>query len=198
MWKQLQKNNEDATFNYIGYENLSCQSNTYMKAIILGLILSLTGAQWSFAQNNPKTSNVKNTKEEQEIIALSKKKWLWMADKKVDTLSTLFHEKSMFVHMGGSWGKEREIDVIKSGGIWYKKAEVYSASVNIIGNTAILLNDIDLVAVVGSNEVTNPFMVTEVYIKEKGKWKMGSLTFSRLMRPVKMNNNNSNLPQQQH
>ena len=92
----------------------------------------------------------------------------------------------MFVHMGGSWGKEQEINVIKTGGIWYKKAEVYSASVNIIGNTAILLNDIDLVASVGGNEVINPFMVTEVYIQENGKWTMGSLTFSRLMRPVKI------------
>lgn len=46
---------------------------------------------------------------------------------------------------------------------WYKKAEVYSVVVNTFGNTAILLNDIDLVAVVGGNEVTNPFMVTEVY-----------------------------------
>jgi len=54
------------------------------------------------------------------------------------------------------------------------------------GNTAILLNGIDLVAVVGENEVTNPFMVTEVYIKEKSKWKMSSLTFSHLRRPVKM------------
>jgi hypothetical protein len=98
--------------------------------------------------------------------------------------------------MGGSWGKTNELDVIKSGRIWYKKAEVYSVSVNIFGNTAILLNDIDLLAVVGGNEVTNPFMVTEVYLKENGKWRMGSLTFSHLMRPVKMNNNNSN--QQQH
>ena len=85
-----------------------------------------------------------------------------------------------------SWGKVQEIDVIKSGNIWYKKAEVYSVLVNIIDNTAILLNDIHLVAVVGGNEVINPFMVTEVYIKENGKWTMGSLTFSRLMRPVKL------------
>lgn len=128
--------------------------------------------------------NSKN--DEQELINLSKEKWLWMADKKADTLNALFHDKSMFVHMGGSWGKEREIDVIKSGSIWYKKAEVYSASVKFIGNTAILLNDIDLVAVVGGNEVINPFMVTEVYVKENGRWKMGSLTFSRLARPVKL------------
>jgi hypothetical protein len=127
---------------------------------------------------------------EQEILNLSKQKWNWMADKKVDTLNDLFDDKAVFVHMGGTWGKSNELEVIKSGRIWYKKAEVYSASVNIFGNTAILLNDIDLLAVVGGNEVTNPFMVTEVYIKENGKWKMGSLTFSHLMRPVKMNTNN--------
>ena len=132
---------------------------------------------------------------EQEVINLSKEKWRWMADKKTDTLEALFHEKSMFVHMGGSWGKSQEIDVIKTGRIWYKKAEVYSASVNIIGNTAILLNDIDLLAVVGGNELINPFMVTEVYTKENGKWKMGSLTFSRLTRPVKMNNGNNQTKQ---
>ena len=124
--------------------------------------------------------------QEQEIIKLSKTKWNWMSDKNVDSLNVLFDDKSMFVHMGGSWGKEQEINVIKSGGIWYKKADVYSVLVNIIGNTAILLNDIDLLAVVGGNDVINPFMVTEVYIKENGKWKMGSLTFSKLMRPAKM------------
>lgn len=68
----------------------------------------------------------------------------------------------MFIHMGGSWGKTQELATIKSGCIWYKKAEVYSVIVNMFGNTAILLIDIDLVAEVGGREVTNPFMVTEV------------------------------------
>lgn len=124
---------------------------------------------------------------EQEIIALSKKKWGWMADRNADSLSKLFADKSMFVHMGGSWGKIQELATIKGGGIWYKKAEVHSVTVNLFGNTAVLLNDIDLEAVVGGNTVTNSFMVTEVYIKEAGEWKMGSLTFSHLARPVKMN-----------
>jgi uncharacterized protein DUF4440 len=150
-----------------------------MKVLILGSCLVVMSMQSCNAQQT-------KTNAEQEIINLSKNKWLWMADKNVDSLNALFDEKSVFVHMGGSWGKDQELNVIKSGGIWYKKAEVYSASVNIIGNTAILLNDIDLLAVVGGNEVTNPFMVTEVYIKENGKWKMGSLTFSRLLRPVKL------------
>src|SRR6188508_2622358 len=166
-----------------------------MKVSILGLWFLVISVQSSYAQQPP-TETIKsatnNTPAQQEIINLSKKKWDWMANKNVDSLNNLFADKSMFVHMGGSWGKTQELSTIKGGGIWYKKAEVYAVTVNMFGNTAILLNDIDLLAVVGGNEVTHAFMVTEVYIKEAGKWKMGSLTFSTLLRPVKMNSSNSN------
>jgi hypothetical protein len=156
-----------------------------MELKILGLFMFIVSVQSSHSQNT-NASTASNTPEQQEVINLSKQKWQWMADKNVDSLNVLFNEKAMFVHMGGSWGKTQELGTIKSGGIWYKKAEVYSVIVNIIGNTAILLNDIDLVAALGGNEVTHAFMVTEVYVKENGRWKMGSLTFSQLLRPVKM------------
>jgi hypothetical protein len=158
------------------------KNDYYMKIVFITLFASIVSLQWARAQTTKPLSA-----QEQEVINLSRQKWEWMADKKVDTLAALFDDRAVFVHMGGSWGKSNELDVIKSGNIWYKKAQVYSASVNIFGNTAILLNDIDLVAVVGGREVTNPFMVTEVYIKEDGKWRMGSLTFSHLLRPVKLN-----------
>ncbi|HEY0900391.1 MAG TPA: nuclear transport factor 2 family protein [Sphingobacteriaceae bacterium] len=158
-----------------------------MKKLIIAMVLFIASVKLSHAQAILPGSTTSPTKAEQEILDLSKTKWRWMSEKNVESLNALFHEKSVFVHMGGSWGKTRELDVIKGGGIWYKKAEVYSSAVNFLGNTAILLNDIDLVAVVGGNEVTNPFMVTEVYVKENGKWTLGSLTFSRLMRPVKTN-----------
>jgi len=150
-----------------------------MKTTFFGLLLIIICTQISFSQN----STI-----EQQVINLSKEKWHWMADKKEDTLANLFHEKAVFVHMGGSWGKEQEINIIKSGGIWYKKADIHEVSVNIIGSTAILLNRIDLLAVVGGNEVTNPFMVTEVYIKDGNSWKLGSLSFTRLMTPPANNN----------
>jgi hypothetical protein len=144
-----------------------------MKTTIFGLFLIILSVQGAIAQSTT----------EQEIINLSKEKWQWMADKNADKLANLFHEKSMFVHMGGSWGKEQEVNIIKSGGIWYKKADIHDVSVKIIDNTAILLNRITLVAVVGGNEVTNPFMVTEVYVKLDGNWKLGSLSFTKLMTP---------------
>jgi hypothetical protein len=138
-----------------------------MKKTIFGLLMFMLFASNSYAQNASGA--------EQEIIRLSKQKWQWMADKNVDKLEPLFDDKSVFVHMGGSWGKTQEINVIKSGGIHYKKADILEVTVNIIGNTAILLNKITLLAVVGGNEVTNPFIVTEVYVKENTTWKLGSL-----------------------
>lgn len=158
-----------------------------MRKIIIGLLICMACAQLSHAQAKlPFSSAASATKGEQDILDLSVTKWKWMADKNVDSLNGLFAENCVFVHMGGSWGKTQELNTIKGGGIWYKKAEVYGASVNFFGNTAILLNDIDLLAVVGGNEVIHAFMVTEVYVRESGKWKMGSLTFSTLLRPVRM------------
>ena len=142
-----------------------------MKTLFFVLMMTASSI-YSFGQQ---------TKTEQEIIQLSKDKWDWMAQKDVVKLEQLFDDKSVFVHMGGSWGKTQEINIIKSGGIHYKKADIHEVSVSIIGTTAILLNRITLLAVVGGNEVTNPFMVTEVYIKEKDGWKLGSLSFTKLM-----------------
>jgi hypothetical protein len=145
-----------------------------MKKKLLGLYLGILAVQLSFAQHSAV---------EDEIITLSRDKWQWMADKNADLLDKLFHEKSVFVHMGGSWGKEREMNIIKGGGIHYKKADIHEVSVKIIDNTVILLNRITLLAVVGGNEVTNPFMVTEVYVREQGKWMLGSLSFTKLLTP---------------
>jgi hypothetical protein len=125
-----------------------------------------------------------NVKSEEEIINLSKEKWRWMSERKVDSLEALFHEKAVFVHMSGTMSKEQELDVIRSGGIHYKNVDIQEASVRFIGmTTAVLLNKIRLVAVVGGNEVTNPFVVTEVYVHQSGTWTLASLSFTRLLTP---------------
>lgn len=140
-----------------------------MKTTIIGLFIMLVSAQWSFAQNSVA---------EKEIIQLSKDKWQWMADKDVDKLAALFHDDSRFVHMSGTWGKARELEIIKSGSIWYKQADVHDVVVKTYNNTAILWNRITLVAHVRGNDVSNEFTVTEVYQKHGNNWKLLDLTFS--------------------
>lgn len=152
-----------------------------MKASILGLCFLMAGAQGAFAQENQaKPPTVSRTNAEQEIIDLSKQKWQWMSERKMDSLETLFHDQAVFVHMGGNMSRSVELDVIKSGRIHYKQADVQDVSARIIGTTAIVLSRIRLLAVVGGNEVTNPFMVTEVYLQQGGAWKLVQLSFSRL------------------
>jgi len=82
-----------------------------MRAILMGLFLMMISVS-SFAQE---------AIVEQEIKELSKTKWQWMADKDVDQLESLFHEKSKFVHMSGSWKKDRELVLSKQEAFGTKK-----------------------------------------------------------------------------
>jgi hypothetical protein len=114
----------------------------------------------------------------QQLIKLSTDKWQWMADKDIEKLAPLFHEKARFVHMSGTWKKDEELEIIKTGRIWYKNANVKDVAVELVNNTAIVWNRITLTAMVGGNEVITEFTVTEVYQKERNEWKLLALTFS--------------------
>lgn len=139
------------------------------KITIIAMLLFVMGTSLSLAQSTV----------EQEITELSKNKWQWMADKEVDKLAILFHEQSKFVHMSGTWKKDKELEIIKSGSIWYKKAEVHDVAVEVFGDELVLLwNRITLLAHVRGNDVSNEFTVTEVYKKEDGIWQLLDLTFS--------------------
>ncbi len=140
-----------------------------MKRTILGLFIVLLSAQWSFAQNSAT---------EQEITKLSKDKWQWMADKDVDKLAQLFDDDSRFIHMSGTWGKERELEIIKTGSIWYKQADVHDVLVKVFDDTAIIWSRITLIAMVRGNEAKTEFTVTEVFQKQANAWKLLDLTFS--------------------
>ena len=142
-----------------------------MKKSIIGLILVIACSSLSFSQASTA---------EDEIKTLSKNKWIWMADKNVDELARLFDDRSKFVHMSGTWNKDRELEIIESGSIWYKQADVHDVTVEIFDNTAVLWNRITLVAHVRGNDVSNEFTVTEIYKKGETGWKLLDLTFSKV------------------
>ena len=124
------------------------------------------------------SSSFAQTAAEKELIQLSMDKWQWMSDKDVDKLEKLFDAKAKFVHMSGTWKKDEELDIIKTGRIWYKKATVKDTAVEIVGNAAIVWNRITLDAIVREQVAVTEFTVTEVYQKQGNDWKMLALTFS--------------------
>ena len=153
-----------------------------MTRIIFTLVaLAFIASAPAAAQDSAKPAPVRTTPAEQELLELSRAKWRWMSERKIDTLAALFHEQAVFVHMGGSMTRDQELQVIRTGGIHYKHAEIHEASARVIGTTAVVLNRIRLDAIVGGNEVTNPFVVTEVYVQQNGSWKLASLSFTRLL-----------------
>jgi ClpP class serine protease len=139
-----------------------------MKKLVFLLSILLVSISSSFAQ----------TAAEKELIQLSMNKWQWMSDKDVDKLEKLFDAKAKFVHMSGTWKKDEELDIIKTGRIWYKKATVKDTAIEIVGNTAIVWNRITLDAIVREQVAVTEFTVTEVYQKQENDWKMLALTFS--------------------
>ena len=147
-----------------------------MNRFILTIITLVLGAVSLTAQVVPCFSS-----EEQAIIDLSNDKWLWMSDRDVDRLKDLFHDSAQFVHMGGYWGKEAELNTIKDGGIWYKKAEIHKQEVRFAGPTATVYSTIHLNSVVGGHEVRFPFYVTETYLMDNGQWKLISLVFTKTL-----------------
>lgn len=140
-----------------------------MKKLFLVLSVLFITCQATLAQSS---------KEEQTVMQLSKNKWEWMAEKDVDKLKELFDAKAKFVHMSGTWKTEEELEIIKTGSIWYKKATVHDSAIEMSGNTAIVWNRITLESVVRGNDAKVEFTVTEVYQKQKKEWKMLALTFS--------------------
>lgn len=117
--------------------------------------------------------------QEKHLLELSRQKWLWMAEKNVEALSRLFDDQAVFVHMSRTMDKAQELEVIRTGNIEYRRADIKDISVRIIGNTAIVLSRIDLHAIVRGNVADNPFSVTETFVRAGGEWKLAALAFSR-------------------
>lgn len=116
-----------------------------------------------------------------QLLDLSRQKWLWMADRDMGELEALFHPAARFVHMGATMDRQAELEVIRSGQIEYRHADVSESSVEVLGGTAIVYSRLRLLAVVGGNEVTNPFSVTETYVQVNGRWQLAAMAFTRLL-----------------
>ena len=155
-----------------------------MKGSVLGLLAVIAIVCSCAPQTQLNTgATIATDAQRDAVLRLSRDKWRWMSERKVDSLAPLFDEQAVFVHMGATMTKPQELEVIRSGAIQYKTIDIQDESVRFVGTTAIVLHRIRLVAVVGGNEVTNPFMVTEVYVPKGGAWTLASLSFTRLLTP---------------
>lgn len=109
----------------------------------------------------------------EKVLEVSRKIWDAFQTQDMDVIKECVHEDAMFVHMGVTLTRAGEIDYMEQGIIITKKVDFEES-------TVILLNKLKLTAVVYGNEVTNPFVVTEVYTKNKDTLRLASLSYTRI------------------
>lgn len=115
-----------------------------------------------------------------KVLQVSNKIWDAIQKEKVDVLVDLVHQDAMFVHMGVTLSRDGEIDIIKERGIVYKEIDFQESTIKEMESTVILLNKLKMTAIVYGNEVTNPFVVTEVYTKDGNALKLVSMSYTRI------------------
>jgi hypothetical protein len=91
-------------------------------------------------------------------------------------------ERERPTDIGGLWLDSPHFTQIIRNDVMYRNTEIQDVSDRFVSpSTAILLDRIRSVALVGGNEVTNPFVVTKVYIQQSGGLKLGSMSFTKLL-----------------
>ncbi len=108
-----------------------------------------------------------------------------MSERKVDSLTNLFYDKAVFVHMGGTMSKDEELEIIQKRQDSLQRRG-YPGSVGAVYwcDDCHPFEQNSLVAVVGGNEVTNPFVVTEVYVQRSGTWNVSLALVHQATYPV--------------
>jgi len=137
--------------------------------LVLGLLLWVTCT--SFGQS----------KEEQQILDLSRRKFDWLIQGTVDSLENLLDERAEYIHSNG-WVQTRAdvVNDMKSGKLVYRQVTIKSAAVRQYGQSAVVTG---LGLFEGINSGT-PFKLdlryTEVYVQSGNRWKLVSRHSNRM------------------
>ncbi|MFM7854989.1 MAG: nuclear transport factor 2 family protein [Flammeovirgaceae bacterium] len=121
------------------------------------------------------------SKTEQELLALSKKKFDWLTQKKLDSLAIILDERVKYIHSNG-WiqNKKEIIDDVASGKLNYTSIAIKSNDVRLYGKTAIVNGTGSFHVTMDGKPLTIELSYTEVYVRKKGKWLLASRHANRL------------------
>jgi hypothetical protein len=134
-------------------------------------MLAVLTADCAFAQS----------KTEQNILNLAKRKFDWLIQKQRDSLDRLLDDRLMYIHSNG-WvqSKQEVIDDMQSGKLVYKQTDLKELKVRLYGNTAVVTGTGRFVGSREANEFDLSLSFTEVYVKKGNRWLLVSRHSNRL------------------
>ncbi|MBM3176466.1 MAG: nuclear transport factor 2 family protein [Bacteroidetes bacterium] len=120
-------------------------------------------------------------KDEAQILALSKRKFEWMKSAKLDSLNALVDDRLSYIHSNGWVQTKREfLDDFTNGKLVYHDVVVSEANARVYKGSAVVTGKGQFTTTMNNNRTSVSLMFTEVYIKEKGNWKLVSRHANRL------------------
>ncbi len=121
------------------------------------------------------------TKTEQSVLNLSKKKFQWLIEKQYDSLDLLLDDKLEYVHSNG-WvqTKAEVIADSKSGNMVYHSVDVNEAHARAYNNDTVIVTGSGAFSGIHGQAFTISLHFTEVYIKSGNRWKLASRHSNRM------------------
>jgi hypothetical protein len=140
-----------------------------MKSVLLSVFALL--ASQALAQS----------KLEQAVLNLSKKKFEWLINKQYDSLVSFLDDEIEYVHSNG-WTQTKS-DIIndsKSGNMVYQSVTIKTAKARAYNNDAVIVTGTGTFAGIHGQEFTIELHYTEVYIRSGKRWKLASRHSNRM------------------
>lgn len=121
------------------------------------------------------------SKQEKEVLELSRAKFRWLVNKNIDSLKFVLDERLTYIHSNG-WvqSKKELIDDLLSGKLTYNKIEVLENSVRLYTKSAVVTGKGRFVASLDGSTNTFDLTYTETYVLQKREWKLVSRHASRM------------------
>ena len=118
---------------------------------------------------------------DQQIVSLSRAKNEWMIQKDTFNLQNVFTKDLQYVHSSGRVDNYSSIlKIVGSKESNIIKQELYDASVRVNKSSAVLIGKLRFKALHNNEDLDYTLYITEVWIKQKRKWKLWSRHASTL------------------
>lgn len=119
---------------------------------------------------------------EDELAVLAASETFWTAMEAADEagMRSVSDPNCTFVHIGMTVKLDEEIQCYTSGMFQPTELVIHEQSVDIYGDTAVVLSDVDYALLLGGMETSHHFAVTEVFTRQADGWKLVQFSFTAL------------------
>ena len=118
---------------------------------------------------------------ENQLIELSQDFWHAIEHADEAGMRAIADPGCQFVHIGTNASLNKEINYYTTGVFSPTEIVFRSQKANVFGDTGIVLSDVDYGLLLDGQPTTHHFMVTEVFNRQAGNWKLVQFSFTALV-----------------